>query len=421
MRRKFGMLLMIAGMAVLAGCAGNKESGAKPTVTQAIQQPDPTEEIKPTAEPTKAPTAVPTAEPTRALVKREPIASGEMRNLSPKETVAKMCVGWNLGNTMDATGSGMASETSWGSPKTTKEMIQAVSEAGFDTLRIPCTWYNHMSGEDNVIDPAWLARVKEIVDYGFENGMYVILNAHHENVWQRPEYASLDAVKKKQTDLWRQVAEYFKDYGDCLIFEGMNEPRIEGGENEWNGGTAEGRDCINRLNQNFIDAVRATGGNNETRLLLITTHSAAVTEDAFNGFVFPEDEHIALSLHAYTPYKFTYDDPNESQNTAEYGSAIQMEIGDLMKKVKQYAKDVPVILTECGAVVKTLYGKPNTKEVGKWQKGYFKTAKKNGIPCIIWDNGIYDGNGERFGLLNRKSLTWYYEEILDAVAAVIAE
>lgn len=418
---------MIVGMTFLAGCAGNKENEAKPTITQGIQQPEPTKDRKPTSEPTKEPTkeptAVPTAEPTRAIVKREPIVKGEMRNLSPKEMVAQMCVGWNLGNTMDATGTGMGSETSWGNPRTTNEMIQAVSEAGFDTLRIPCTWYNHMSGEDNVIDPAWLARVKEIVDYGFDNGMYVILNAHHENVWQRPEYASLEAVKKKQTDLWTQVAEYFKDYGDHLVFEGMNEPRIEGGENEWNGGTAEGRDCINQLNQNFIDAVRATGGNNETRLLLITTHSASATEEAFSGFVFPKDDHIALSLHAYTPYKFTYDDPNESQNTAEYNSAIQMEVGDLMKKVKKFADsgNVPVILTECGAVVKTLYGAPNTKEVGKWQKGYFKSAKKNGIPCVIWDNGIFNGSGERFGLLDRKNLTWYYEEILDAVSAVNAE
>lgn len=431
MRKKIGYIAAaIMTAAVLAGCGKNNE--VKPTTapTEAVNTPEltatpvPTEAPTPTATP--APTATPTVKVTPTLVPsrevvKNPFAYDEMRGLTPKELVAEMTVGWNLGNTMDATnGSGIGSETSWGNPKTSPEMIETIAAYGFDLLRIPTTWSNHIIDDKYTIDPDWMARVKEIVDYAFENGMYVILNTHHEESWQKPDYEHLDAVKAEQAALWKQIAEYFKDYGDHLVFEGMNEPRVQGSENEWNGGTPEGRDCINQLNQNFVDTVRATGGNNSTRLLLITTYAAASSAGAYAGYVFPEDANIGLSLHAYTPYKFTYDSKGESWNTAEYKPAIQNEINSVMNEMVRFSQkgDVPVIITECGSVTKKLNGELNFEEVGKWAQGYMDAAKKRHMPCIFWDNGAFKSTGENFGLLNRKTLTWYYPDVINAVTAV---
>ena len=157
---------------------------------------------------------------------------GEMRGLTAKELVAEMNTGWNLGNSLDSIG---ADETAWGNPATTKEMIDAVSAQGFDILRIPVTWGQH-SGEapDYTIDPEFMARVKEVVDYGIDNEMYVLLDTHHEpDSWLKPQSESMDEVEPQFTALWRQIAEEFKDYGDHLVFEGLNEARIKGSPTEW--------------------------------------------------------------------------------------------------------------------------------------------------------------------------------------------
>ena len=221
--------------------------------------------------------------------------------------------------------------------------------------------------------------------------------------------------------MWTQIATYFGGYGDHLVFEGLNEPRVKGSENEWNGGTPEGRDCINQLNQNFIDTVRATGGNNATRLLLITTYAAASSTGAYKDYVFPQDANIGLSLHAYTPYRFTYDSKGESWNTADYTASVQNEINSVMNDMVLFAQkgDVPVIITECGSVIKKKKnGVQNFEEVGKWAVGYMEAAKKRHIPCVFWDNGAFNTSGENFGLLNRRALTWYYPDFVNALSEV---
>lgn len=433
MRKKTGYLaaalLMMA--AVLGGCSS--QNGAKdttpavtapaetPTATVApspTQTPAPTKAPEPTATP--LPTATPTLTPSRPVTKNT-VDFYEMRGMSPAELVAEMTVGWNLGNTMDARdGNGLASETSWGNPKTTQEIIDTVCAYGFNVLRVPTTWYNHVIDDNYTLDPEWLARVKEVVEYGLENGMYVILNAHHEDIWQKPDYERLEATKVQQAAFWKQIATYFADYGDHLIFEGMNEPRVTGSANEWNGGDAEGRDCINQLNQNFIDTVRATGGKNSTRLLLITTYAAASGTAAYKDYVFPEDANYAISLHAYTPYKFTFN-TGDTTNTFQYKSAIQSEINSVMDGMVRFSQqaNVPVIITECGAVIKKdKAGVWNQEEVGKWAVGYLSAAKKRHIPVVFWDNNSYKGSGENFGILNRRTLTWYYPEVVNAIAEV---
>lgn len=157
-----------------------------------------------------------------------------------KTFLQNMGAGWILGNSLDATGTGLGSETSWGNPKTTKEMIDAVHDAGFNTIRIPVSWGKHTSGSDYTIDSAWMARVKEVVNYAYEDGMYVILNIHHDNssakdktIYYYPDSKHKEASLKFLTSVWSQISEEFKDYNDHLIFETLNEPRLVGTNDEW--------------------------------------------------------------------------------------------------------------------------------------------------------------------------------------------
>lgn len=355
-----------------------------------------------------------------ACSKKEPDTRplGEMRGISAAELIAEIGTGWNLGNTMDSEEGG---ETGWGNPVTTKEMIDEVHRAGFDTLRIPTTWKNSMGGApDYTVDSEWLKRLEEIVGYALENDMYVIINTHHDTDWIKPQYEDVENVKVQLAALWTQIAEYFKDYGDHLIFEGLNEPRIVGGANEWNGGTEEGRDCLNQLNDVFVKTVRATGGNNETRTLLITTFAAQPAASGVSALIVPDDKYVGVSIHAYTPYRFTYDSVGESWNTAVFDGSCASEIDSLFAGLNEafISKGIPVIITEYGSVSKMIdktWYITNTEEVAKWAKHYVSAAEKYGIPCVWWDNGYHKSGNELFGIFNRRELTWYEPEVVTAI------
>ncbi len=343
----------------------------------------------------------------------------DMRDISPADLVAEMTTGWNLGNTFDSWGGkGVDDETYWGNPKTTKEMIDAVHEKGFDSIRIPITWADHMgAAPDYTVEPEWFERVEEVVNYALDDDMYVIINAHHEESWRIPDDAHIDAVDAQEKALWLQIAEHFKDYGDHLIFEGLNEPRVKGGTNEWNGGTGEGRKCLDRLNQTFVDAVRSTGGKNEKRLVLITSFASSHVIPTIASMKIPEDNHLAVSIHAYTPYDFTYSASGNSYDT--WDGSHKGDIASVMQDLQRIfgVKGIPVLLTEYGAEDKN----GNIQEVCNWVTEYLTRAKKVGIPCFWWDNGIYDKDGEKFAVFNRNDLTWYREEVVDAIMAVYAE
>ena len=342
---------------------------------------------------------------------------GEMRGITARELIGEMGAGWNLGNTMDAIGG----ETAWGNPVTTKEMIDEVKRAGFDTIRIPTTWHKDMGeAPDYAVSEEWMNRVEEIVGYALENDMYVILNTHHEGSWLKTQYEGLDEVMAKLKALWNQIALHFIDYGDKLIFEGLNEPRVEGGKNEWNGGTEEGRDCLNRLNSLFIETVRATGGNNEKRTLLITTFAAQPSEAGIKDLIIPEDKYVGVSIHAYTPYRFTYDSKGESWNAAVFDESCQKEIEALFVLLDKsfISKGIPVIITEYGSVWKyqgAVDATMNTAEVEKWAACYISEAEKVGIPCVWWDNGYYYSGNELFGIFNRRELSWYVPDLVKII------
>lgn len=348
---------------------------------------------------------------TQAISKEE--VYGTMRGLTAQELVAEIGPGWNLGNTFDAEGG----ETAWGNPKTTKEMIDAVAQKGFACIRIPVTWYQYVGdAPEYQIDEKWLKRVEQVVDYALANDMYVIINTHHETSWIKPNKKYIDATEEVFVLLWEQIATHFKEYGDHLIFEGLNEPRVKGSPNEWTGGTREGRDAVNRLNKAFIETVRATGGNNEKRLLLLTSYAAATASMALETTYIPEDQYVGYSLHAYIPFDFTYESANGYANwDSEIG---RKHLETFFARIDKYliSKNIPVIITEYGAVVKDIQEDTNNNaEVIKWINDYLDIAKQYGVPCIWWDNGQYKSGNELFGIFNRRALTWYREDVADAL------
>lgn len=339
-------------------------------------------------------------------------ATADMRDIPSVDLVKEIKIGWNLGNTMDATGdSGIASETSWGNPFTTKEMIDTVKEAGFNTVRIPTTWEKHLgAAPEYKIDEAWLDRVQDIVDDAMENEMYVILNMHHEE-WHFPSYENYESAKAILTSVWAQIADRFAGYNEHLIFEGMNEPRMKGTNFEWNGGNDEGRDVVNQLNAAFVETIRNSGGNNQLRHLMIPPYAASSDTRTWNAFIIPDDDKIIVSIHAYTPYNFALN-KNGTVVWSMDNTNDTREIDNLMNNIYNnfVSKGYPVIIGEFGAMDKN-----NLDSRTAWSEYYIKKAAEKGIPCIWWDNGAFTGGGELFGLLNRTTKTWQHPDVVEAL------
>ena len=317
---------------------------------------------------------------------------------SSAEIVEDIKVGWNLGNSLECYNTnktGLATETGWGNPKTTEALIKSVKDAGFNAIRVPVTWGEHMDGD--IIQTEWLDRVKEVVDYIYDNNMYVIINMHHDDyIWFNPteeEYAGDSAKFKK---IWEQVSAYFADYGDRLIFEGMNEARTIGSANEWMGGTAAERAVVNRYVQDFVDTVRASGGKNSERTLIISAYGACAEEVAMNDVIVPNDKNLIVSIHYYAPWRFA------SGESTTFGQSEKSELDakfDSMKK-KFIDKGTPLIIAEFGCV-----GIADDSTRKEYYNYYISSAKKRGIRCFVWDNNIAKGD-DGYGILNRTSMKW---------------
>ncbi len=333
---------------------------------------------------------------------------------SAKALTAKMGVGWNLGNSLDAIGSyDVSSETTWGNVKTTEKLITTVKKAGFNTVRIPVTWGSHMNA-DGTVSEAWLDRVQEVVDYAYDNDMYIILNVHHDNTTFPLDKASEKETTKKYKALWKQVAERFKDYDEKLIFEGRNEPRTEGSAKEWTGGTKAEWEVLNRMYKTFVSTVRAGGGNNKTRFLMIAPYAATSTSyQAMTALEIPDDDRIIISVHSYAPGNLAlYGDVNFKTFTEDGKKEIDW-VFDNINKV-YISKGIPVIMGECGVT-----NRGNDAERIKAYKYFLAAAKKYGIPCIVWDNGGTGAGNEKFGLINRTTYEWYFPDIVKAITDAV--
>lgn len=362
-------------------------------------------------------------------INAQALSGDTLKNADTEAILEDMGLGWNLGNSLDATGgSGLDTETSWSNPKTTQALIDKVKSLGFNTVRVPVSWGKHVSGSNYTIDSAWLARVKEVVDYCYKNDMYVILNIHHDTkssasasgAGYYPRSSAYSSSEKFVTSVWSQAAEYFKDYDYHLIFETLNEPRLIGSSYEWwfnkwsiPSEVKDAIGCINKLNQKAVDTIRATGSNNRSRLIMCPGYDASIDGATVSGFKLPTDisgnkNRIAVSVHAYSPYNFAMNVGPGS--TSAYTSSIKSELRDLFSTLKSNFRDrgIPIVIGEFGSTDKN-----NTAERVKWATDYTALAKKNNIPCVLWDNNAfarYNGssivlNSEYHGYINRKDNT----------------
>ncbi|MEE0755347.1 MAG: cellulase family glycosylhydrolase [[Eubacterium] siraeum] len=351
-------------------------------------------------------------------------SAAEMNGNTATELVSFIGTGWNLGNTLDAIGGGNSpsSETSWGNPKTTKAMIDAVKAQGFSAVRVPVSWGNHTTGDNFTIDSKWLARVKEVVDYCIDNDMYVILNIHHDTSTQYyyPSSEYKERSVKFVNSIWTQVAKYFKDYDQKLIFETLNEPRLAGTGDEWwfdvnypNNAVRDSISAINALNQTAVDAIRAAGGKNTDRCIMVPGYGASIDGCTTSTFKLPDDStpnRLIVSVHAYTPYNFALN----ANGTAEFTNDLKNEVDYLYSTIKSHFidKGVPAIIGETSAS-----NKNNAAERVKWAQYYMGKSAEYGVPCMLWDNNAFNGSdkGECHGHLNRSTLGWYDKAFVDAV------
>jgi len=358
-----------------------------------------------------------------------------INNVTYTDLIADMGAGWNLGNTLDATGGkGMASEISWGMPKTTKQMIDGLAASGIKTIRIPVSWSKHLVDAKYTIDPAWMSRVKEITDWAIADGMYVIINDHHDNFptpigltagkGYYPDSANLAVSEAFFANVWAQICLAFNNgYDEHLIFETMNEPRLRGTDVEWtysssNEKSVDSLKAINKLNQVCVDTIRASKGNNASRFIMVPGNAATPAAVLSDEFVLPTDKKntgkIIVAVHLYTPYIFA----GQAPGTKVFTPKIQNEFVATFKKLNEkFVKNgTGVIIGEYGAV-----NKNNPEDRVKYFEAYNKFAKKYGMAACLWDNGVWkipEGTtdySEKFGYYNRKEQTWYFPEVLEAI------
>lgn len=239
----------------------------------------------------------------------------------------KDVVGWNLGNAFECSAPGqdgesmqignpdgsIHAETAWGNPVVTKKMIQAVKKAGFNAIRIPIRWQCHITNAQAMsIDKAWIARIKEVVGWCLDNGLKVIINVHHEKWLEgRPTYQYKEENCQKLALLWMNIASEFANYDSRLAFAGTNEVHIR---DNWGKPTAENLEVQNAYNQIFVDMVRATGGNNAKRHLILQTYVCNPWFGIENGdFIIPKDaegngnNYMSVEFHYYQPWSYAGD------------------------------------------------------------------------------------------------------------------
>ena len=359
-------------------------------------------------------------------------------SIKARRIVDEMGFGWNLGNTFDAwSGSkqdqGLEAETSWGCTKTTEAIIKGLVAKGIKTIRVPVTWHNHIIDENYTIDPEWMKRVKQVIDWCLENGLYVIINTHHDNSeTQNIKYGQgyyplrQDMVESEKFlyNTYRQIAMAFNNgYDHHLIFEALNEPRPIKTDFEWNYKKGEpiceeSSTVINEYLKVIVKAIRTSGGNNEKRFIMVTPIAAAYSSAVNQDFIFPGDSKynptnpkILLSVHMYLPYNFVMN-PDMSYTTFEesYANELYSDFKNLYESF--VLKGHNVIIGEMG-----ITNKNNTEERIKWAKYFVSTARKFNLPCIVWDNEYFNNtvsSGETFGLYKRGEGKWEPDELINA-------
>ena len=349
------------------------------------------------------------------------------------EAVRNMGIGWNLGNTLESNSGDVNAmwieaanppqnyESAWGQAPATRELIHMFKEAGFNAIRVPVTWYPHMGNfkstifgnhwekaswlesTDYQVDPAWMARVKEVVSYVLDEGMYCILNVHHDTGtastgWLKADQDVYTAVKARYCGLWRQIASEFEPYGPQLLFESFNE--MLNSANQWNYANQEACQVINAYNADFVATVRATGGNNAKRNLVLNTYAASPDTRALQDYQLPEDtaqDHLMAQVHSYAPYDFAFEmkNPTDPPQRTTFDSYADQTVRSIIDDVGQklVARGIPCILGEFGADTGEKVQHAEA-ELAKQAACYVSQAAKYNIACFYW-MGLSDGPEDR--------------------------
>ena len=355
-----------------------------------------------------------------------------------------MGLGYNIGNTMEVPGN-QGGPTGWGNPFPDAAYVKAIKDAGFNTVRIPCAWDTHAS--NGTINAGWLDSVKTVVDLVINNGMYAILNSHWDGGWLEDHVfdgegydktglvnSSANAVAAKQESYWKQIATKFAAYDEHLIFASANEPGVN---DPWNGGADNGQWAFNetrmqvlkQFHEACLKAVRATGGNNATRIVVVQAPRTEIDKSPLLASMYPTDPagdgYTMAEVHFY-PYQFSlmtggdedwgkmfyyWEDQTPGNDAAHTcsGSALgsKSSIDQLFSGLKSrfYDKGIPVVIGEMGAVKRldALTGdnlKYHLKARAAWYGYTVAAAKKNGLVPCVWDTGD-EGNGN-FTIIRRQ-------------------
>jgi endoglucanase len=329
--------------------------------------------------------------------------TGGAGGITSAELVRDMGLGWNLGNSLDAVSSDptdVVDETFWGNPPATEALFLSLQNDGFESIRVPVSWRGHLGPAPSyAIDATWMNRVQEVVDYAVDNGLYAIINLHHDGggdppgAWIRDASTDYAGTIEKFDAIWTQIAARFQGYSDHLVFEAMNEVGFDDLPQ------TQAFALLNRINQEFVDLIRASGGNNPTRHLLIAGYFTDFPRSA-QGTVMPTDPagRSILSLHYYTPWSFC-GGQNPTWGTA---SEVNQLLGQFQLVQNSFvSQGIPVILGEYG-VVRTAQAQSRIF----WLEYVTKLSCDLGVAPFFWDNGEE---------VNRRTYLWRTVGLLPAL------
>ena len=344
------------------------------------------------------------------------------------QLAAKIKLGWNIGNTLEATGG----ETAWGNPKVTKALIDAVKANGFNAIRIPCSWNQNLANASTAqIKTEWLDRVKEVIQYCVDNDMYVLVNIHWDGGWLENNITEAKKVENnaKQKAFWEQIATHLRGFDEHLLFASANEPAVE---------DAAQMAVLTSYHQTFINAVRSTGGKNAYRTLVVQGPTTDIEKTNKLMTTLPADtaaSRMMVEVHYYGPWNFggltkdetwgkmfyywgaNYHSTTDTERNATYGEEADLEKTFKLMKTQFVDKGIPVLLGEFGAIRRTtLTGDALTLHLASrayYLKTVVKTAKANGVLPFYWDEGSIGNNG--FGIFKRSDNTVFDTQALTAL------
>lgn len=353
----------------------------------------------------------------------------------PDNEAARLCRamgwGWNLGNHFDSSSGednklpmpkdASGNYTYWDGAKPTQQLYKNLKAIGAGTVRIPVTWgcYQGASPE-YIIDKTFAADVKRNVDWAIEQGLYVVLNTHHDEYWLDAINAAKDPalnekIKARITATWKQIATQYKDYGDHLIFEAFNEIHDEGWG--WTGGFdyKPAYAIVNEWNQLAVDVIRATGGNNASRWIGVEGFCANPEFTYKDFFVIPKDpaKHIMVGVHSYDPYNFCTPGTIAGWGHGYKGNdSDENELANRLAKLRNMflEKNIPVYMGEYGVTTRSIASQEPFRHY--YLEYFTRAAYYQGIPCMLWDNHNLGSSGERFKFINHNDGTLYEKDLV---------